>query len=582
MKLSVLALDYDGTLARDDRLSPSVRDAIADARRRGIAVMLVTGRTLDDLRRVAGDLRFVDGVVAENGALAHFPDSGLTLPLAPPVHPAFLARLRERGIPFQAGRCLVDADADSAPRILDIIRELELPIVLLFNRSRVMALNQGISKATGLDAALQMLRASPRNAIAVGDAENDHELLRLAEYGAAVEWGSRSLQAAADFVIAGDGPEATGDFIRRVAATGRLPVPGRGRRRLVLGHTQDGREFSLGVRGRNVLIMGETNSGKSWLAGLLCERLILHGYSVCVIDPEGDYKTLDALPRVRVLGGEDGPPSPRTLLHALHYPDRSVVIDLSCMEHGAKLEYIRSVLPTLNVIRRRTGTPHRIIVDEGHYFLRDAIDRGLLDLDFSGYTVITYWPSQLPKALVAATEVILVTRESNRNEIEALREHCTACLHLSPSAWDVLPDLRLDQAVALPVADEAGDDIRVFTIGERLTPHVRHRQKYVDVPVTDRRAFVFAKDGRGTSPRAHTLREFVAVLEDFDLARADGYLRRGDFSRWIGDVFGDHALARELRGLEQAYLQTESREELARIVAAVKSRYDLTEDGTTR
>ena len=194
--------------------------------------------------------------------------------------------------------------------MLDAVRELELPIVLVFNRSRVMALAQGISKATGLSAALETLRKSPRNAVAIGDAENDHELLRLAEVGAAVEWGSASLRAAADIVIAGDRPAAVGDFIRRVAAAGRLPAVARARRRLMLGHTEDGREFSLGVRGRNVLIMGETNSGKSWLAGLLCERLILHGYSVCVIDPEGDYRTLDALPGVRVLGVEDEPPAP--------------------------------------------------------------------------------------------------------------------------------------------------------------------------------------------------------------------------------------------------------------------------------
>ena len=63
MKLSVLALDYDGTVARDDRLDPSVREAIAEARRRGIKVMLVTGRTVNALRRVAGELNFVDGVV---------------------------------------------------------------------------------------------------------------------------------------------------------------------------------------------------------------------------------------------------------------------------------------------------------------------------------------------------------------------------------------------------------------------------------------------------------------------------------------------------------------------------------------
>jgi hydroxymethylpyrimidine pyrophosphatase-like HAD family hydrolase len=570
VKLSVLALDYDGTIARDDRVDPSVLDAIADARRRGIAVMLVTGRRLDDLRRVAGDLQFVDGVVAENGAVVHFPDGGLTTTLAPPIPSAFAYRLHQQSIRFDAGQCLVEADARFAPQMLEAIRELELPIVLVFNRSRVMVLTQGVSKATGLSAALETLRRSPRNAVAVGATENDHELLRLAEVGAAVEWGSPPLRSAADVLIAGDEPRAVSDFIRQIAVTGRMPALARARRRLIVGHTSDGHEFSLGVRGRNVLIMGETNSGKSWLAGLLCERLILHGYSLCVIDPEGDYRSLDALPGVRVLGGEDDPPSPRALLHALRYPDRSVVIDLSCVEHKAKFDYIRSVLPALNVMRRRMGTPHRIIVDEGHYFLRDAVKEGLLDLEFNGYTVVTYWPSQLPKELVTATEVILVTRESNREEIDALRSHCTACEHVIPSAWDVLPTLELDQAVALPVAVEAGAKLQLFTIGERLTPHVRHRQKYVDVPVRRDRAFVFRGDARAATSRAHTLREFVTVLDTLDATAADGYLRRGDFSRWIADVFGDHALARELQAHEREYVESRSSDVLPRIGAAIR------------
>ncbi len=575
MKISVLALDYDGTIAHDDRVDPSVLDAIADARQRGIAVMLVTGRRLDDLRRVAGDLRFMDAVVAENGGLVHFPDGGLTTTLAPALPASFAVHLRRQGIPFQEGQCLVDADASSAPRMLDAIRELELPIVLAFNRSRVMALTQGISKATGLSAALAALRKSPRNAVAVGDAENDHELLRLAEVGAAVEWGSPSLRAAADVVIAGSGPAAVGRFIRQLAASGRLPTPARARRRLTLGHTADGREFSLAVRGRNVLITGESNSGKSWLAGLLSERLILHGYSLCVIDPEGDYRTLDALPGVRVLGGEDDLPTPRALLHALRYPDRSVVIDLSAVAHARKFEYIRSVLPALNVMRRRTGTPHRIILDEGHHFLRNAVTDRLLDLDVNGYTIVTYWPSQLPRELVAATEVVLVTRESNRREFDALRQGCAACGHVSDAAWDVLPFLGLDQAAALPATEEAGSELRVFTIGARLTPHVRHRQKYIDVPVRDHQAFVF-EDGAAGASRVQTLRDFVRVLDRLDAGHADGYLRRGDFSRWIADVFGDHALARELQRHERDYVRTPSTAALAAIVAAVRSRYELT------
>src|SRR5688572_3724478 len=85
VKLSVIALDYDGTVARGDVLDPAVREAIAFARTHGIVVLLVTGRILDELRRVAGDLHFVDGVIAENGAVIHFPDSGRTSTLAPLV-----------------------------------------------------------------------------------------------------------------------------------------------------------------------------------------------------------------------------------------------------------------------------------------------------------------------------------------------------------------------------------------------------------------------------------------------------------------------------------------------------------------
>jgi hydroxymethylpyrimidine pyrophosphatase-like HAD family hydrolase len=149
MKLCVLALDYDGSIARGDRMCASAAGAIAAARRRGIKVLLVTGRILGDLRRVAGPLGFVDVVVAENGALVHFPEGGHTTFLAPAVPAASTARLLELGVPFHAGECLVDADAALAPRLLRAIRELELPIALLFNRSRVMAVTQGISKAAG-------------------------------------------------------------------------------------------------------------------------------------------------------------------------------------------------------------------------------------------------------------------------------------------------------------------------------------------------------------------------------------------------------------------------------------------------
>jgi hydroxymethylpyrimidine pyrophosphatase-like HAD family hydrolase len=42
MNISTVALDYDGTLARDDVLDPSIRDAIAAAREAGLTSALHT------------------------------------------------------------------------------------------------------------------------------------------------------------------------------------------------------------------------------------------------------------------------------------------------------------------------------------------------------------------------------------------------------------------------------------------------------------------------------------------------------------------------------------------------------------
>ena len=576
MRLFTLALDYDGTIAIGDRVDAAVREAIAVSRTQGVTVLLATGRILDDLRRVAGDLHFVDGVIAENGAVLHFPDSDHTSLLAPPVPPRLLEELARRGIAHRAGRSLVDAAAADAPAILDIIRALELPLVLLFNKSRVMTMPQGISKGTGLHAALETLRLSARNTLAIGDAENDHELLRCAEVGAAVPWASPALRAAADLTLSGDGTAAVASYVREVAESGLLPRDIPGRRRLLLGHTEDGREFWLSARGRNVLIAGDTRSGKSWVAGLLSEQLILHGYCVCVIDPEGDYRSLEALPGVTMLGGEDPPPSPRDLLRALRYPDRSVVIDLSRLPQDAKVAYIRGVLPVLNRLRRRTGLPHRIVIDEAHYFLHDGDAESLLDLTRNGYTVVTYCASRLPAALLDSTAVMIVTCESNPAEIDALFKRCERAATGGGQDWQVLRRLRMGQAVALPITAESEGQLRLITVARRITPHVRHRQKYVDVPVSEHKAFVFA--GTPAMVRARTLRQFVRELERQAPSALEPFVLRGDFSRWIRDVFGDHALAADLRAIEARHRGTASTGTMPDLVDAIRARYELRDD----
>ena len=121
MKFGVLALDYDGTIARDGVLDPDVRAALIEARGRGIVVILVTGRILADLKEKVGDFQFVDAVVAENGAVLAFPNGRSRLVGNRPPQ-AFLEELRRRGIEAKAGQCVVAADAAWAPQILEVIR----------------------------------------------------------------------------------------------------------------------------------------------------------------------------------------------------------------------------------------------------------------------------------------------------------------------------------------------------------------------------------------------------------------------------------------------------------------------------
>lgn len=575
MKLCVLALDYDGTTAVNDTMNPDVRDAIAEARSRKIAVALVTGRRLADLQRVAGDLHFVDAVVAENGAVLHLPGSGYSSTLAPPPSEILVQELIARGVPHARGACLVEAAAEHAHQVLDAIRSRELPLAILFNRSRLMVLPQAISKATGLRETLTILRLSLRSAMGVGDAENDHELLRACEVGVAVGWGSPSLRAVADDIVEGNGPAALAPYLRRVIACGQLPVVKKARRRLLLGHTDDGTPFSLGVRGRNVLVAGDARSGKSWVAGLLAEQLILHGYSVCVIDPEGDYRPLQALPGVVALGGADPLPRPHELLHALQHAEASVVIDLSHVTHAEKVHYTRAVLPALALLRRRTGLPHRIILDEAHYFLDGSPAHELFDLRGNGYTLATYRASHLPKAVLDASEVILVTCESDPAEVKAVHELCRSPEPLD--AWrTMLAGLGLGEAAVLPITEETGASLRRIHLGLRITHHVRHREKYVDVPVPDGRAFVFTRRNASNGERAATLKEFAEALDRLPAEVVEGHARRSDYSRWIREVFGDYQLALEVHALE-----TRSREEsdagaVAAIGSVIRGRYDLT------
>jgi len=240
------------------------------------------------------------------------------------------------------------------------------------------------------------------------------------------------------------------------------------------------------------------------------------------------------------------------LVRGLQHPDMSVVVDLSHVPYKEKVDYLYSVLPMLARLRRATGLPHRIVVDEAHYFLHKPDAGRLLDLDLGAYTLVTYRWFDLHPDVRKAIEAVIVTRTTDPHEVQAV----AAMLGKENNESELKPileGLSTNEAVLLPGIEEAGGKLRKFKFLPRLTSHVRHRSKYLDVPVSEGQSFVFTDGGNPVGAPAQTLKEFVSSLANCPLKVLDGHARRGDFSRWIADVFHDQPLASDIRKVEQQY-----------------------------
>jgi hypothetical protein len=312
---------------------------------------------------------------------------------------------------------------------------------------------------------------------------------------------------------------------------------------------ETGEPVNVDIRLQNVCFTGDPRSGKTWLVSLLCERLILKRYAICILDPEGDYAGLEALPGVivhRVHQHEDPLPP---LERILRQPALSVVVDMSGLAVDAKPAVVRSLLRGVDALRRALGVPHLIVLDEAHYFLHHHADADVFDPKLGGYYLVTYRSTDLPPALLDACDFIVATRIADRRLAASLLG--LARPGESPSEWvDTLAHLAIGEAVLLRASLEEEHGIIRVALERRVTTHVRHRNKYVDIGVPPGREFVFTRDGRPTEHRVRTLRELLELLPAVPDDVLAGHLDRGDFHRWIEDVVGDRDLGEEIRGIE--------------------------------
>ena len=201
MKWQALATDFDGTIATDGVVDEPTRLALTRFRSADARTFLVTGRELADFEAMGSFLSLFDMIIAENGAVLHDPGTGETRALCPPPPEALVAELTRRGVsPLGVGAAIIATREPHETVAIEVIKELGLEFQVIFNKGAVMILPSGVTKASGLRAALKLFGLSADSVIGAGDAENDHAFLELCGLSVAVANALPSLKNKAALV----------------------------------------------------------------------------------------------------------------------------------------------------------------------------------------------------------------------------------------------------------------------------------------------------------------------------------------------------------------------------------------------
>ena len=545
MWFHVLACDYDGTLATANKIAPETFEALKRVRETGRRVLLITGREFEDLLNVCPEIDFFDMVIAENGAVLYDPQAKRCDDLAERPPDRFLERLRAAGVPFSTGRIIVSSLVPHETAILEIIRELGLELQIIFNKEAVMVLPSGVSKASGLRKALRKMGVSPHNAIGVGDGENDHAFLHKVGFSVAVANAVPSLAAAADLVTASRNGTGVRELIDGPLLTDLEEHRSRlWARTIEIGTRDDGTAIAYPVFGPNLLITGRSGSGKSTLTGVFVERLVQEDYVICLLDPEGDYRTLAEHEGIVMLSSEAGTDEARAeeIERLLKHRSTSVAIDMSALDREERIRATARVLGAVQRLRAETGAPHWVIIDEAHHVFPPGGSpaQDMFDPSWSGVCLITNEPGEV------APEVLATARHVFSTSIAAVTETMPI---LQP---EQIPDGDLETGEALTIALQDGKAIGVdrFRVARRETMHKRHVKKYALGKLPPERSFYFRGPENALNLVAHNLETFSMLAKGVDAATWLHHLRGGEISAWLRDEIKDPELADEIARLE--------------------------------
>ncbi|HLQ35915.1 MAG TPA: HAD-IIB family hydrolase [Chloroflexota bacterium] len=566
MRYLALACDYDGTLAKDGRVAAATLKALERLRESGRRLILVTGRELENLMSVFGEIGLCDIAVLENGALIYRPGDRSTKLLAEAPPETFVELLRQRDVaPLSTGRAIVATWEPHETTVLEAIHEMGLEMQVIFNKGAVMALPSGVNKGTGLYHALDELELAPHNVVGIGDAENDHAFLACCECAVAVDNALPVLKERADLVTKGARGAGVVELIERLLTNDLIDLE-LSRHNILIGTSPSGEESWVHPYGSRVLVAGPSGSGKSMCTTALLERLAEHGYQFCLVDPEGDYEGFESTVR---LGDSERVPSIDEVLQVLARPNQSVIVNLLGIKLEDRPQFFTTLAPRLVELGLRTGRPHWLVIDEAHHLLpvQRTQASATLPNDFQGVMLVTVHIDRVaPAALEPVTTAIAVGGGADRTLrtfAKAVGEPSPAPVHnhLGPGEVAVWHRVRGSSPVKIKLEPASAD-------------HRRHKRKYAKGELMDEECFYFRGPEHKLNLKAQNLVIFAQLAQGIDDETWLHHLRQGDYSRWFERAIKDDQLGADAAEIEQDE-DLSAEESRRRILAAIEERYTL-------
>jgi hydroxymethylpyrimidine pyrophosphatase-like HAD family hydrolase len=544
MRYLALATDYDDTLATSGRLTTEVERALEQLRSSGRRTVLVTGRTFEELTSVCPRLEVFDAIVLENGGVLYAPAKRQTTVLCPPASPELARALARRGVePLVTGRAILATRRPHEVAVLETIRDLGLELQIIFNGGAIMVLPSGVNKGSGLGAALREMGLSVHEVVGVGNAGNDHSFLDICECAVAVDNAIPAIKAKVDFCTRGARGSGVAELIEELVTTDlSARTPGGTGDVVVLAARHDGAPATFPPYGHNILVSGPSGAGKSTFATGLIERLIERRYQLCIIDPEGDYGTLDEIVTV---GNRVRAPSVDEVLERL-MDGANVVVNLLGLPLQERPDFFSQLFPRLQAMRARTGRPHWILIDEVHHLLPSlwGLAPSTLPQRLGETILITFRPREVAPSILAMVDTAVVVGPSPEG---TLAEFAMA-LGIAPPG--VTPSQGKPSEVIVWQRTAGVDPFTAVVIPAR-SERLRHLRKYAEGNLGPK-SFFFRGPGDRMNLRAQNLVSFCEMAAGVDEETWLFHLRRGDYSAWLGAAIKDEDLARELAAIEQA------------------------------